>query len=425
MIKLITPAGKIKEYKGHSIVTRFFGIGLPILPLGSYYKVSESVWYEIPVNSKSIWIGYSRTTLFAIGLILNVVANNEFHNSPLGIVLQVFSIILIANGIYNWARKTMSANELFVRQILSKTFDYNMLPDYLSPELSNNLLDQLKLKYFVDFQKLSWEEDIEKQNVNSENSNILFSLAYYTAIIGNEEKYVKLFQTIKKYMSATNQASSQSKSKTEISKSTSLLANKPTSLVKAKSENVQKSNPTNIGTKNTEPIPEVKQEKIESLNKVKPEISRFSISESEELEEIKEKNLKVLLVGAVVVSLIMFIVYLIFSSKHDAGLGMFVLVGLVIYGILFSTIWFGVIAKINDDFDEDKKVTFTAKVTDINHSNYLGFKETVLILASNPAGITKVSIYNKDDIRIPLFSVLILKVAKASKICLSYEFANE
>lgn len=193
--------GKICEFDSQSIKTKFIIIGLPIIPIGTYYSITDNIGIPIHTNWKSIWYGYSRTTLFAIGFFLMFIRLlGEYSDSAN--LLTALGAILFINGFYNWSLNgKIDPKEEEIRSILSKSFDYNMLPEYLPLETRLILLKELLLKYCTQFEKADWESEIMTNNINEHNENILFALSYYhLSVVNDNQNYQLLFSTMDNHL---------------------------------------------------------------------------------------------------------------------------------------------------------------------------------------------------------------------------------
>jgi hypothetical protein len=194
--------GTIYEYKSQSIKTKFVIIGIPLFPIGSFYKITNNLGIPIPLNKKSVWVGYSRTTLLAIGILLSLLSNHLFEYDAFEKTLfTILGVLLTLNGIANWILHwSLKPDEEKVREILHRAVNYNMLPEYLPIDVKVSLLKELLKKYSTQFPSSKWEDDIKYNNINESNKFILFSLAYYYYQIEPTEKNKSLLTSINNHL---------------------------------------------------------------------------------------------------------------------------------------------------------------------------------------------------------------------------------
>jgi hypothetical protein len=194
--------GTIHEFKSQAIKTKFFIIGVPLFPVGSFYKLTNNMGIPVALNGKSVWVGYSRTTLLAIGFLLAIFSKEMYHSFA-RVFFTTVGMLLIINGILQWIRHwELNPKEQRVREILSQVFDYNMLPDYLSMEMRATLYTELLKKYNLQFPGTKWENEIANNNINEANAKFLFSLSYFSVQLVPEGKYKLLFDKIDNYLLA-------------------------------------------------------------------------------------------------------------------------------------------------------------------------------------------------------------------------------
>jgi len=190
--------GTIYEYKSQSIKTKFVIIGVPLFPIGSFYKITDNLGIPIALNKKSVWVGYSRTTLLAIGILLSLISQHIFEYDSFEKILFTFiGILLTINGIANWVLHwSLKPEEEKIREILFRAVNYNMTPEHLPMEVKASILKELIKKYSTQYPNSKWEDDIRLHNISDSNKFILFSLAYYYCHLMPTDTNKSLFTTI-------------------------------------------------------------------------------------------------------------------------------------------------------------------------------------------------------------------------------------
>jgi hypothetical protein len=182
--------GSLYKYKGQCIETSYFTLGLPLIPTGSIYRVTDSVGFEMPLNRESFWNGFSKTTILAVSVIFK----------PYEGFLSWLCWLLIINALYQIIKPFLQVGteESKIRDILQKAFDYNMLPERLPQTLQAGLYQELLKKYKTKFgENVSWEEEIKNKNINLDNQYMLYALAYYSKVLTNNDIYEQMKQIVK------------------------------------------------------------------------------------------------------------------------------------------------------------------------------------------------------------------------------------
>lgn len=76
--------GKVDALGEESIQTKFFVLGVPLLPLSSHYVLSEQVngnrGFEIPLHGKSVLLGYARIFAWLGAALMGLFAYLERHD---------------------------------------------------------------------------------------------------------------------------------------------------------------------------------------------------------------------------------------------------------------------------------------------------------------------------------------------------------
>ncbi|NSL89522.1 hypothetical protein [Chitinophaga solisilvae] len=184
--------GSIHYYEDQGIRSKFFMLGLPLFPLSTYYKLAGNKAIAIPINGKSIWKGYSRTTLLAMG-IAGVMFARELSLPQL-----LLALAALLNGLYSWMTFPVTGKkEEATRSYISRAFEYNMLPELLPPKIRFALYEELEnvcnttLGIGAD-----WEAMIAQEDISEHNKYLLFTMAHYNYVITGEEKYAAMKEKI-------------------------------------------------------------------------------------------------------------------------------------------------------------------------------------------------------------------------------------
>ncbi len=183
------PVANIKKYRKQYISIHFFTLGLPLFPTNTYYVTERLERFEIPSLKAKVLHVYSRFYLIPAGIGLKVLGNNEFgfgenKNLVICYLLIALGLALIGLSIYSWAVwGGNTKEESLFRRVASQVFDYNLPPEYLSPELRQRFFTQLQIISKNEYGITDWKTQIQSGNVNKQNAKILYVLAYYNQVI--------------------------------------------------------------------------------------------------------------------------------------------------------------------------------------------------------------------------------------------------
>lgn len=142
--------GEVDAVGSQSIQTKFFVLGVPLLPLGSFYFTSPGRGMEIPIHGKSVVAGYLRLVLglAAVGLIIRLFVMSSWNRDAsdwivafASVALAVASLFVLGNlGREEKARRTV----LLARTGLAA--DPAILPTNIRHDIERELRGRLEAK---------------------------------------------------------------------------------------------------------------------------------------------------------------------------------------------------------------------------------------------------------------------------------------
>lgn len=191
--------GKIDEIEGEYVTTKFFMIGLPLIPINSFYATSETFnginGFEIPVSSKSVALGYVRTILFFVGGMCGLWAYfervpNLYVFAGIALVLWIVCMFFVGN---------LSQEEKLKRTILRShsglyadpaILPYDLMCSiYESLEVDWKTLAEEKQKPWL-LNKTPWEHCLMPSSLALEHYTLAYTMARYAK---NKEAAEKLW----------------------------------------------------------------------------------------------------------------------------------------------------------------------------------------------------------------------------------------
>lgn len=168
--------GVVDELESESIVTSFYKAGLPLWPESSAYVIREKDGSErrikIPLQTRSVVLGYLRAPLWIIGgllVVLALVAPNRFIDLLFpGVTIAAMASLL------TFVAGRLPERELLRRSLLRRIVGFGAPPELLTEELRAEVCANLIVMWSTRSSR-RWFDAIEK----GEASEILIALAEY------------------------------------------------------------------------------------------------------------------------------------------------------------------------------------------------------------------------------------------------------
>jgi hypothetical protein len=140
-------AGEIEKIGGESITTKFFMLGLPIIPISTHYATSSQVnginGFEISPHTSSILLGYGRYWFFALTVLFGFWA--YFEKQPGIYVLAAFSLVLFLLSMFWWGK--LPKKEVLRRTLYKKYAGLYADPDDLPVNLKTTIFESLTAQW--------------------------------------------------------------------------------------------------------------------------------------------------------------------------------------------------------------------------------------------------------------------------------------
>ncbi len=137
--------GKVEEFGNESVQTKFFVLGLPLVPMSSHYVVAEEdngiEGFEIPLHAKSVLLGYLRIFGWIGALLAGVFAYLEHrHATALFIACAVLSTVALWTTFFVGG---LSKREILRRMMLKSVTGVGAPPEFLPSDMVANTSDRL------------------------------------------------------------------------------------------------------------------------------------------------------------------------------------------------------------------------------------------------------------------------------------------
>jgi hypothetical protein len=140
-------AGEVDTINGECIVTKFFMLGLPIIPISSHYATNRHVnginGFEIPAHSLSILLGYARYWCFALTVTFGFWA--YFEKQPHIYILAAICLIVFLLSMFVWGR--LSKLEVLRRTLYAQSAGIYANPADLPMTMKTTIYESLAAKW--------------------------------------------------------------------------------------------------------------------------------------------------------------------------------------------------------------------------------------------------------------------------------------
>lgn len=201
MIIGIQGRGRMKTHNDNYVATQFFVLGIPLIPINSYFQSKSGSTVEIGLNWKSVIKEYLSWIFFIPGLII-LVANGinssllphsfpDWIITPLGIILICSSIFFF----FMFQKSTVEENEL--RDLIYSAIGINLHPAYFTYNKASYFQRQLKLELKNKFGIKNWRETVKSFDYNSEQLPIIFAISAFDNRLVSKDSSKQIFEKLR------------------------------------------------------------------------------------------------------------------------------------------------------------------------------------------------------------------------------------
>ena len=188
--------GKMKTLNEQCIETKFFAVGIPLIPLKSIFvtdsKSNSRSGIEIGMNGESIFKGYASYISLAVGTFGVLSSNSENPNKAyMGLLLLLISLYFFLGF------GSSNEEENKVRVLYEKAIGVSILPRYFDAENLNPFLAKL-ISQTNNIVGSDWLDVIEKKRYNEQQLPVLFALMGFLSYKEKTTKNITIYNTLKK-----------------------------------------------------------------------------------------------------------------------------------------------------------------------------------------------------------------------------------
>jgi len=171
--------GRVDALAGEAIETKFLVIGVPLLPLGSYYLTNGRQGIAIPLHGKSVLLGYARIGLWIGAVVWGLIAYVSKHYSDGPEVLVGPALMLAAAGVLTFAVGGVSKADQPRRLLLRTVAGLGAPPAILSPDIRSEIQDRLEKAWTARGAGKPWRDALKSASLKKDDARWCFVLASY------------------------------------------------------------------------------------------------------------------------------------------------------------------------------------------------------------------------------------------------------
>jgi hypothetical protein len=177
--------GRVEALGGESIQTKFFVLGVPLVPLASYYATEERVngvtGIEIPVHGTSVVAGYLRLVSGIAAVLCGLFAwlEHRSYKPQYGLMaLAAVSFVVWALAMFVLGR--LSARERMRRLLLRAVTGLGAPPELLPAHVRATVGERITAAWAEAGAGADWRERLRTSAATDDELPLLYALAEYS-----------------------------------------------------------------------------------------------------------------------------------------------------------------------------------------------------------------------------------------------------
>jgi hypothetical protein len=176
--------GTVESLGSESIQTKFFVLGVPLVPLSSHYVLKESysgiTGFDIPLHGKSVGLAYLRTASWLVALLCGVFYwlddKRKYGYGDRGSHLLSWTIgAAVVAVVSTFFLGRLSKSEKLRRTMLQLLTGTGAPPVWMPADIRESIKDKLIETWRTEHNDRPWDREIE----NGQGDPLLFALAEY------------------------------------------------------------------------------------------------------------------------------------------------------------------------------------------------------------------------------------------------------
>jgi hypothetical protein len=180
--------GRVDDLVGEGIETKFFVLGVPLLPLNSYYFTGGRKGFEIPLHGKSVVLAYARMGLWLGALLWGVLGWVTKHYSD-GPEILIGPLVLGGLAAFcTWGVGGVGKAEKPKRLVLRAVTGLAADPAVLPSGMRFDVLTHLESSWTKQSPARPWREAVDQPTFAAEQGPLLYALAAYSRETALEQR---------------------------------------------------------------------------------------------------------------------------------------------------------------------------------------------------------------------------------------------
>lgn len=178
--------GRVDAVDGEAVATKFFMLGIPVVPLASYYFtepmglgafLAGGKGFEIPTNAKSVLAGYARFGLFTAAAVFSATSFDErFDLMELATVAPLWILWLLSQFVLG----RLSSKERLRRRLLRAGTGVGAPPQWMGLSQASKVKEQLEQRWYKRSRSADWRGAVSSGAVPQGAEAVLYSLCEYS-----------------------------------------------------------------------------------------------------------------------------------------------------------------------------------------------------------------------------------------------------
>jgi hypothetical protein len=179
--------GRVGAVDGEAVATKFFMLGVPVVPLASYYftepmglgaLLAGGKGFEIPTNATSVFAGYARVGLFMVAALLSVTSfdDERFDLMELATVAPLWMLWLLSQFVLG----RLSSKEKLRRRLLRAGTGVGAPPQWMGLSQASKVKEQLEQRWYKRSRSSNWRGVVSSGAVPQGSEAVLYSLCEYS-----------------------------------------------------------------------------------------------------------------------------------------------------------------------------------------------------------------------------------------------------
>ena len=180
--------GRVDDVLGEGIETKFFVLGVPLFPMGSYYFTQGRRGFEIPLHGKSVALGYARMALWLTALLWGILGWVTKHYSDGPEVLIGPLLVAGVASYFTWGVGRVSRADKSKRLVLRVVAGLAADPAILPIGLRDEIHERLESTWTQRNPGRAWRTSVDAPQLDPQDATLLYALAAYARETGLTER---------------------------------------------------------------------------------------------------------------------------------------------------------------------------------------------------------------------------------------------